>query len=220
MTAGAERHARVICVEGVTAVGKTTLAQALAAELGAAIVPELDASGAPPIASAAKWFVDRHAEQWRRAVSLLSKTSLVVLDGDPFKGLWYNWVFADGGWEGITTVAPLYREHLRRGTLGFPDLYVVLLASEAQLRARREGDQTRRRRNFDTHVRLLGPHERYFEALRQEDPRRVLLLDSTDRDALLPSIQEALEDPPAGSSDPLPLLERMAAWIASHDPGQ
>ena len=38
----------VVCIEGPSAVGKSTLAAALARDCGAAFVPELDASAAPP----------------------------------------------------------------------------------------------------------------------------------------------------------------------------
>ncbi len=75
-------HARspILCLEGVSAAGKTTLARALAAEFGAAVVPELDATGAPPAASAEPWFTERHAERWRRACALRAGAPLVVMD--------------------------------------------------------------------------------------------------------------------------------------------
>src|SRR5215213_9800231 len=100
---------RIICLEGPSAVGKTTLAETLARECGAAVVPELDASGAPPAGSSAAWFAERHAAQWRRARELAAGAPFAVLDGDPSQGLWYNWVYAGEGWEGLETVAPLYR---------------------------------------------------------------------------------------------------------------
>jgi deoxyadenosine/deoxycytidine kinase len=54
---------RVLCLEGPSAVGKITLAAALARECGAVVVPELDASGAPAVGRSAAWFVERHAAQ-------------------------------------------------------------------------------------------------------------------------------------------------------------
>jgi hypothetical protein len=105
----------ILCVEGASAAGKTTLADALAREAGATNVPELDATGAPPVAESAAWYVERHVEQWQRARAAAAVAPLVVLDGDPFKGLWYNWVFGDAGWPGVDVVAPLYQRHVARG---------------------------------------------------------------------------------------------------------
>ena len=198
--------------------GKTTLAAALARETGAAVVPEPDAAGAPPIPESAAWFLERHAAQWQRARALTATAPLVVIDGDPFKGLWFNWVYAEAGWPGVDVLEPLYRAHLARGTLACPDLYVVLGATEAQLRERRAGDLTRTRRNFDRHLRLVAPQQRYFTALKAADPARVLLLDASARAALPGAVREALAHLPAGAPDSARLLAHMAAYVATHEP--
>ncbi|MBA2258305.1 MAG: hypothetical protein H0W18_05380 [Acidobacteria bacterium] len=214
------RRTRVVCLEGPSAVGKTTLAAELARTSGALIVPELDASGAPAVAESARWFVDRHASQWQRARTLALKAALVVLDGDPFKGLWYNWVYAADGWPRVDVVAPLYRSHLAQGTVDFPDLYVVLAASEAQLRQRGADDLTRTRRTFESHLRLVGPLQRYFEALAAADPERVLMLDTSAPDALAAAVLTSLERLPPGALDGERLFEVMVTWVGAHDPAR
>ena len=206
----------IVCLEGPSAVGKTTLLAALARERGAATVPELDAGAPPPVGSSAEWFAERSAERWRRAVDLASDAPFVVLDGDPLKGLWYNRVFADEGWEGVDVVAPLYRARIGAGTLAFPDLYVVLGATGAQLRARRAADPTRARRSFEKHLRLVEPLRRYFGALREADPPRVLFLDTSDRAPLAGAILAALRDLPSSPPDSLRLLDHIAAWLRAH----
>ncbi|HEX6367924.1 MAG TPA: hypothetical protein VF006_03255 [Longimicrobium sp.] len=212
------RPSPIVSLEGPSAVGKTTLAAALARAAGAAVIPELDASAAPPIAESAAWFVDAHAAQWRRARALTARAPLVVMDCDPLKGLWFNWVFAEHGWPGIGVQAPLHRAHLRRGTLAFPDLYVVLLATEAQLRARRAGDPTRTRRNHEMHLRLIDPQRRYFQALRAADPPRVLLLETGDQAVLVERVLAAVEALPPDPPDSARLLEHMVDWVAAHTP--
>jgi hypothetical protein len=208
----------VVCLEGPSAAGKTTLAAALARECGAAVVPELDASGAPPAGRSAAWFVERHAAQWRLARELASGAPFVTLDGDPFKGLWYNWVYAADGWEGVEAVAPLYRARVAEGALAFPDLYVALTATEEELRARRAGDPTRTRSNFEKHLALAAPLRRYFGALREAAPVRVLIVETSQREGLVGLVVEALARLPPDPPDSLKLLDRMAAWLASHPP--
>jgi hypothetical protein len=207
---------RVLCLEGPSTVGKSTLAAALAREFGAAVVPELDASGAPPPGSSAAWFVERHARQWRLARELAAKAPFAVLDGDPFKGLWYNRVYAEEGWEGVEIVAALYRAQIERGALAFPNLYVALTASEAELRRRRAGDPTRSRRNFERHLRLAGPLLRYFVELRRAAPARVAILETDRREGLVGRVWEALGRIPQAPPDSISLLDHMAVWLGSH----
>lgn len=208
----------VVCVEGPSAVGKTTLAAALARDCGAAVVPELDASGAPPVGGSAEWFVERHAAHWRLARELAAHALFAVIDGDPFKGLWYNRVYASEGWEGVETVAPLYSARVEAGALAFPDLYVILTASESELRRRRAADASRSRRNFEKHLLLAGPMLRYFGALREAAPARVRIIGTDTRGDLVGVVQDALTRLPSGGPDSPRLLSHMSEWLRSHSP--
>ena len=204
----------IVALEGPSAVGKTTLATAVAAECGAAVVFEHEmGAGSPPPDDAAEWFIDLHVAQWRRAVTRAADGRFAVLDGDPFKGLWYNWIYAEDGWAQVDATAPLYRARIERGDLAFPDLYVVLVATDAQLRQRRASDPTRTRRNFEKHLRLVEPQRQYFEALRAVAPMRVSLLDTTRQASLVGAVREAVRDLPPVPPDSLRLLDHMVEWV-------
>jgi hypothetical protein len=205
---------RILCLEGPSAVGKTTLAAALARACGAEIVAELSA-GPPPIHAAAQWFLeqDQDVALWNRARALARRAPFVILDGDPFKGLWYNWIYAADGWPSVEATAALYRERVRQGTLAFPDLYVLLQATEAQLRQRRAGDPTRTRRNFEKHLALIEPQRRYFAAVNDAAPGRVLFLETADQDTLVPAVRDAVTALGSSDMDDSLLLERLIDWV-------
>ncbi len=112
-------------------------------------------------------------------IILAAATSCLFRTGPSHKGLWYNWVYSADGWPGLEIVAPLYRSHLEHGTIAVPDLYVVLTATEAQLRQRKANDSGRRRRRFEKHLRLIEAQRRYFSALQEVAPGRVLIVDTT-----------------------------------------
>lgn len=69
------------------------------------------------------------------------------------------------------------------------DLVLVADVTAEQLRARRTGDRTRRRRSFDLHVRLREPLTSWYAALDRLDPGRVvwnLPVDGHPFDAVAP----------------------------------
>jgi hypothetical protein len=213
--ASADRPAPVVALEGPSAVGKTTLLAALARECGAAVVPELSAA-MPPLAEPTRWFIDQSAALWRQARAAGEGAPFAVLDGDPFKSLWYNWIYAGEGWADVAVTEPLFRARIERGTLAFPDLYVILTATEEELRERRAGDATRQRRRFEKHLRMLHPQRRYFAALQAADPARVVFLDTSDPATLVPRVLESVRALPPAPPNSLLLLSHITAWLRTN----
>lgn len=203
---------RIICIEGPSAAGKTSLAARLASEAGALTIEEV--AGQPPDGDEPeRWFVARHVEQWQRAVALAGSAEVVVLDGDPFKTLWYNWVFASDPGAAIVRAGKLYDAEVAQDRIRIPDLYILLRVTEAQLRERRAGDLTRSRRNFEKHLALVEPQRRYFAELSRVSPGRVLALDTVDRESLVHRALTALDRLPVASSDAGRLLNDMTIWL-------
>lgn len=57
-----------------------------------------------------------------------------------------------------------------KNEISLPDAYVLFWAEEDELRKRKEMDQTRSRRNFDKHLRMIEPQMRYFHYLNELVP--------------------------------------------------
>ena len=140
------------------------------------------------------------------------------MDGDPLKGLWYNWMHAEDGWPGIDVIEPRYRSLIASGGLDFPSLYVYLDATESQLRQRRADDPTRQRRGFEKNIRTLGAQRRYFAALGAADPGRVAFVDTSSRSSLDERVMTLVENAPKDGGDRIALLRAIAQWVRTHPP--
>ncbi|HEX7239388.1 MAG TPA: hypothetical protein VF263_03900 [Longimicrobiaceae bacterium] len=204
----------IVCLEGPSAVGKTTTARALAGE-GAYVVPEVNALFERPADEAPEWYLERQVDRWRLAAAEARRRSLVVLDGDPFQPLWYNWSYGFTGWQGLDALEAFYLPRLVRGDLGFPDLYLVLGASVPTLRVRKEGDATRRRHGFDAHLRFILPQRRYFETMRAFSPGRVRFLEARSVDESARSVSAAAAAATAGGR-PVELFDSLVHWLRTH----
>ncbi|HEX3522603.1 MAG TPA: hypothetical protein VHT52_11020, partial [Stellaceae bacterium] len=87
------KGAAIICLEGASAAGKTTLSRAIAARMGAAVIAEVWALFERPSPEPPLWYLERQVERWRFAVESAGKHGLSILDGDPFQPLWYGWAY-------------------------------------------------------------------------------------------------------------------------------
>lgn len=100
---------------------------------------------------------------------------LAVCDTDPFK-LHYAWSLWRIGemdrsvWRHEAAAARLAFE---QGQPGFADLYLVEIPGREELRARRDGDPTRRRRNFELHSRLGETLREWYRAVDSLEPGHV-----------------------------------------------
>jgi hypothetical protein len=207
----------ILCLEGPSAVGKTTATRALAASAGAAVVPETGELFAVPADATPAWFLERAADRWRHAAALARDHALVVLDGDPFKALWWGWLYPGEGWTTPDEAAAFYRPRLARGALAFPHAYAYLDADEPALRARRAGDPTRRRRNFERHLRLVTPLRRYFAALGALAPGRVAVVRAGSPDAAADAARVLVERVAGAEPPGVELLDAVVEWLRTHN---
>ena len=171
----------IICIEGPSAVGKTTTSYEIARLHNAHVVDEIPPLFAIPPdlegEALSNWFIERSVDRWKIALEHSEKFGLVVLDGDHLK-VWYDWVYeSPATWK---RDFGLVREKVAAKSIGFPDGYFLLSASEKELRSRKENDPTRRRRKFEIHLRLRQPLRRFFYALNSAVPGYVSEIQTTE----------------------------------------
>jgi hypothetical protein len=129
---------------------------------------------ADPIVQANFW-CEVNCARWDAVVRRERESGLAVCDDDPVK-LHYGWSLARIGasdsrrWRHEVTA---HREAVARRRAGFADLVLVSLPSLAELTRRREADTTRRRRNFERHIRLAEPLREWYETLDRVRPGTV-----------------------------------------------
>lgn len=151
----------LLCLEGPSAVGKSSTASYLAENHGAIHIREVNLLFQRPQNTSPYWYYERQVERFQIARSYPGE-NLVILDGDPFQPIWYDPLFPSVTSLSYQSVLDFYRSRLERDELAWPDHYVVLNASAAELRKRKEADLRFKRRNFDAHLALVDFLPEYF----------------------------------------------------------
>jgi deoxyadenosine/deoxycytidine kinase len=205
----------LICLEGPSAVGKTTTCKALAEQYNAYIVPEVNQLFDRPTPEPTYWYFERQVERWVLAQEKLETHELVVFDGDPFQPLWYNWSFNFVDWQPLSVLRNFYRQHIVAQTLGFPDGYILLIANESQLLQRKENDPTRTRSGFTKNLLVIEPQKRYFQEMNSKIPGFVRLIESTNIEQ---NIKNIIQELPSFSKPPehpysLTFFDYLIEWL-------
>ena len=115
-------------------------------------------------------------KRWADAVGLERADGIAFCDTDPVK-LHYAWGMAALGLAPRATFdreLALVRTAFVSGRLGLADAVLVSMPDAEVLQARRDADETRRRRNFATHVQLREPLRQWYETLDSLEPGRVI----------------------------------------------
>ncbi|WP_433832840.1 hypothetical protein ACQP2E_17195 [Actinoplanes sp. CA-015351] len=139
-------------------------------------IPEPGDLPGPSPADQAKFWCAVNSRRWSQALRHERRTGLAVCDDDPMK-LHYSWSLARVGelsrhhWQAEVDA---HRLAVAEGRLGLADLILVSAPPATELRRRRDADRSRRRRNFDLHVRLIEPLHEWYHAVERVGAARVL----------------------------------------------
>ena len=213
-----QKGATIICLEGASTAGKTTLSHAIAARTGAAVIAEVWALFGRPSPEPPLWYLEKQVERWRFALKSAEKHGLAILDGDPFQPLWYGWAYGFIEPHTLNMVTSFYRNAIAAGSLAFPDRYILLAVGEPELMARRQGDASRSRRNFAKHVSLLRHQPHYFATMNTISPELAYVLDAVAPVTTLAEIVISVIRSERRAVDPLRLLEHLADWLGTTPP--
>ncbi len=181
----------ILVVEGISASGKSSWCRAHAprhviAENGR--LQGIPDRAEDPLGAAGFW-VDRNADRWQAALAMESASGYAVCDTDPLKlhYVWSLWQIGEAAERDWLLERAATRRAMADGRIGFADGYVVASIDPEEARVRALADPSRRRRNFDLHVRLQPALLAWYAALDTIWPGRVRIG--------LPSSLPALEAP-------------------------
>ncbi len=208
----------IYAFEGLPAVGKSTTAQAIG---GAYIIRETPKLFQRPKSARKDWYMDRHVARWEMALRKQQDCKHVVLDGDPFQPLWFNWIYQyQGYWESNEFVRQFYREQIVEDRIAFPDVYVYFhvdsdeLLLRRRLRDQEEGEETIVSK-FKKYLRMEAPLWNYFSTLAAAFPDRVKLLHSKTVEGNLEAIK-AISPPPSKDSN-LEMFELLVSFMNDYE---
>ena len=166
----------IVVVEGPSGAGKTTwcrthggtnaLLEALPDHATVPTEPE----------AAARFWVERNVARWKEVLAREARDGLVVVDTDPFK-LHFVWtLFRTGQVSEVewTSQRDAARDAFASGRYALADVFLVSDVDDATLRARRDADPSRTRRNFERHVLLRDSLLRWYSAIDRLEPGRVV----------------------------------------------
>ena len=166
----------IIVVEGPSGAGKTTWCRAHGgANALLEALPDHTMVPTEPHAAARFW-VERNIARWHDVLEREARDGLVVVDTDPFK-LHYVWTLfrseqaSDLQWMMQRDAA---RAGFAAGRYALADLFLVSDVDAATLRARRDADPSRARRNFERHVQLRDGLLRWYRAIDRLESGRVV----------------------------------------------
>ncbi|MCC5626120.1 AAA family ATPase [Nostoc sp. CHAB 5715] len=208
----------IICFEGASAVGKTTTANCFKANYGAFVVPEVNQLFNRPEDAPAEWYFERQVERWSIAQEQSKFYHLVILDGDPFQTLWYCWAYDFAGWQSLNFMEQFYKPRIQNKTIGFPDLYFVFSINEVELRKRKASDMSRRRHGFETHLKMIEPQRRYFQAMQAFSPNRVLFLSAVAIETNIEFVRERISVlSKHDERESEALIDKMIQWLRENE---
>jgi hypothetical protein len=210
----------IVCLEGASAVGKTTTSKKLATYHNAYVVEEVNKlfGKRTPNDSVKEWYLEKQVQRWSIACNEASNHDFVILDGDVLHALWYRWCFNFSGWNTLDNIRDSYRSKLVAGHIGLPNKYIVLtIGDREELKRRKENDSVNIRKNFELHLDFIDPIMRYFKYMSTLRDNYVTFIEaSTIQGNIEKVLQESLTTNNMTNEVELEIFDHMVDWISKN----
>ena len=206
-------HQPIICFEGPSGIGKTTMGKLLSDSYN--IVPEVNLLFKRPKSESKYWYHERQVERYE----LCKKSNKPsILDGDIFQPIWYNWACNyPTNFLSKKETHHFYKTKLLEGQIAIPDLYIIFQASEKELWLRKKRDKTRQRRNFEKHLKIIEPLKTYYQFLDQETAIEMKFIQYGDLEQTKKAVLAAIEGLEKKEIDGLTAFQQIESWINGED---
>ena len=202
----------IICFEGPSSIGKTTLCDALSRDFN--IIPEVNELFSRPPTASKYWYLEKQVERYQK---YLAAPQISILDGDIFQPIWYNWVYGyPEQFLPKVQTHTFYREQLQKNRIAFPDHYFIFYTSEFELRKRKNNDPNRQRRNFDKHLKFIQPQQQYFRFLQDCSPIQVSFVEYSGIAATKEKILQRLKTLNKRPRNDVNIFNNIITWLNIH----
>ena len=205
----------IICFEGASAVGKTALAEHLRENFNAYVIPEVNFLFQRTPYEPQFWYFERQTERWKMATDASHDYEIVILDGDPFQPIWYNWSYDFDFGAPFVEITAFYQRELAAGKIAFPDKYFILSVKTGELKKRKAGDLSRMRKNFARHLRFIEPQRAYFNFLKSINNDLVEFIENKEIEKSAEKVKSSIGNNFArpGKSESLALFDSIKDWL-------
>ena len=102
--------------------------------------------------------------------------------------------------------------------ISFPDLYIIFFTNVENLKFRKENDSTRQRRNFEKHLRLIEPHKKYFNFLKNETDIPVEFVEYENIETTQQKVLNLMNQHPFVELDSATNFKKIVNWLEQSTP--
>lgn len=204
----------LISFGGASAIGKTTLCQSFSNTH--LIIPEANILFKNEKREREFWYYQKQVERFQLA-NLSEKDA--IFDGDIFQPIWYNWIYGyPSQFSSKEATHQFYLEKIMENEISFPDLYIIFFTNLENLKFRKENDLTRQRRNFEKHLRLINPHKKYFNFLKNETDIPVELVEFEHLETTQEKVHTLMNQYSSIDLDSVANFKKIVNWLENSTP--